>query len=174
MKVTATNTKENSKSYNFQSHSNSKNNKSSLNFDKYSFVTKSLVFSVIYFVFILLFITISGIIGLMLSFFLQKYNLTSGILKWQLWHKIFFFGGFLFLTSNFCLFEAESIVEKIIFRNKINNDNDNDKDLKSILKIRPNRWQKIFYAVFLFGFTTLIAYLFLVNYISWNYTQFWE
>jgi hypothetical protein len=142
-----------------------------INFSRYSFVTKSLIFSLIYFVFTLLFIIVSGILGLMISYFLFQYNLVEKVLSWQLWQKVAFFGGCLFLVANFCLFEAEALVKHLI---KERNQDDNKDDLRKYLKIHPNNWQKIFYSILLIAFSLLIGYLYVINYISWSYTQFWE
>jgi hypothetical protein len=142
---------------------------SQLNFSRYSFVTKSLVFALIYFIFTLLFIVVSGAIGAMVSYFLFQYNLIEKIVAWQLWQKILLFGGCLFLVANFCLFEAEAIVKHLIKER----DEGNKDDLRKYLKIHPNKWQKIFYSIVLILFSLLIGYLFVINYISWNYTQFW-
>lgn len=143
----------------------------SVNFKKYSFVTSSLLISLIYFVFTFLFMIIAGVIGIMISYFLQRYNLIGRILDFQLWQKILLFGGIVFLIANFCLFEAEAIVAKLINSKEQTTKNN---DLRSILKIRPKNWQKIFYSLILIAFSLLIGYFFIINYISWNFSQYWN
>jgi hypothetical protein len=143
----------------------------SVNFKRYSFVTSSLILSAIYFVFTILFILIAGVVGIMISYFLQKYNLTSQILNFVLWQKVAALGVVVFLIANFCLFEAEAFVAKLIYKSENKSAKD---DLKSILKVRPRNWQKIFYSIVLFIISLLIGYLFIINYINWNYNQFWN
>lgn len=143
----------------------------SVNFNKYSFVTSALLISLIYFIFTFLFILITGIIGIMISYFLQRYNLINRVIDFQLWQKILIFGGIVFFVANFCIFEAEAIVAKLI---KSKGQSEKNNDLRSVLKIRPKNWQKIFYSIILTSFSLLIGYLFVINYISWNYNQFWN
>jgi hypothetical protein len=147
------------------------NGSHTVSFEKYSFVTKSLIIASICCVFTFLFIIVAGIIGIMVSYFLSRYNLIEKVLTWQLWQKIVFFGGFLFFIANFCLFEAEAIVNKVIQQNQKPTQND---ELKNILKIRPKNWQKIIYGILLLGISILIGYLFIINYINWSYNQFWN
>jgi MFS family permease len=141
-----------------------------VSFEKYTFVSKSLIFSLIYFIFTILFLIISAIIGVMIGYFLKQYDMIESVLRWQLWQKILFFGGFLFLIANFCLFEAESIVKTIIKER----DREKSDDLRTFLKIRPKSWQKVFYSMLLIGFAVIIGYIAVINYINWNYNQFWE
>ena len=143
----------------------------SVNFKKYSFATSSLLVSLIYFVFTFLFMFIAGIIGIMISYFFQRYNLIGKILDFQLWQKILLFGGIVFLIANFCLFEAEAIVAKLIHSKE---QNTKSNDLRSMLKIRPKDWQKIFYSFILITFSLFIGYFFVINYISWNFNQYWN
>jgi H+/Cl- antiporter ClcA len=143
----------------------------SVNFKRYSFVTTTLILSVIYFIFTLLFIVIAGIIGIMVAYFLQKYNLTSQFLGFALWQRVTVLGAIVFLVANFCLFEAEAFVAKLIYTSEKQQKND---DLKAILKVRPKNWQKIFYSLVLLSISLLVGYLFTINYISWNYNQFWN
>ena len=143
----------------------------SVNFKKYSFVTSTLLVSLIYFIFTILFILVAGTIGIMISYFLQRYNLIGRSIDLALWQKIGVFGIIVFLIANFCLFEAETIVAKLIY-SKAKPEKNND--LRSILKIRPKNWQKIFYSIIITVFSLLIGYFFVINYISWNYNQFWN
>lgn len=143
----------------------------SVNFKRYSFVTSSLILSTIYLVFTFLFIIMIGVIGVMISYFLQRYNLTTRVLGFDLWQRITMLGVVVFLVANFCLFEAEAFIAKLIYKSHKQNKND---DLKSILKVRPKKWQKIFYSIILLFVSLLIGYLFIINYVNWNYNQFWN
>lgn len=142
-----------------------------VNFKRYSFVTSTLIITFIYFVFIVLFALVAGTIGVMVSFFLYRYSLISWFSNFAIWQKVTIFGISTFLTANFCLFESEAIVAKII-KTKAKTAKQND--LQSLLKIQPNNWQKIFYSILLFCIATIFGYFFVVNYISWIYTQFWS
>jgi hypothetical protein len=144
---------------------------SMVNFQKYSFLTSSLIVALIYFIFTIIFILVAGTIGAMVSYFLQRYNLINWVVNLALWQKVTIFGVITFLTANFCLFEAEAIVAKLI---KTKSNDSKTTDLRSLLKIRPRNWQKVFYSIALFILTTVIGYFFIVNYISWNFNQFWS
>jgi hypothetical protein len=143
----------------------------SVNFKRYSFVTSTLILSAIYFIFTFLFIVIAGVTGIMVSYFLQRYNLTSQVVNLALWQRIAMLGFVVFLIANFCLFEAEAFVAKIIYKSEKQSKNN---DLKSILKLRPKKWQRIFYSIILLVISLIIGYLFVINYINWNYNQFWN
>jgi hypothetical protein len=143
----------------------------SINYKRYSFVTMTLILSAIYFIFTLLFILVAGTISVMISYFLQRYNLTSTVLGFALWQKIVMLEVIVFLVANFCLFEADAFVGKLIYKSEQKNNTD---DLKSILKVRPKNWQKIFYSLILTAISLLIGYLFVIYNISWNYNQFWN
>ncbi len=146
-------------------------NSKSINFKNYSFVTSVLLISLIYFVFTILFVFATGIGGVMVSYILQRYNLIIKILEFEIWSKVLLFGSIVFIVANYCLFEAEAIVVKLISsREQTSNNN----ELSSLLKIRPKNWQKIFYTFILFAFSLFLGYFFAINYIGWNYNQFWS